>query len=344
MAEPNTEDAPAGRGAAPPGWAARLAAAAGHGVGVLAVALAMGLWALPGQTVLALFGYARLAPDAVVGSMGWGLALHLGLAACVWAMGVIAWRLWRLRRVNKPTVIRSSAGVVLTEFLVILPVYVLLMFGLAQLALNNVAGILARVAEYEAGRAAWIWHPEQEASRAGVDEARMTDKIRITVALVMAPVAAADFNSGSSAAMGVAVGDDLSQDARQVRAMMASRFPGLSGTIDAALPIDWGSQELSLSKGLDHSDFSARAVRKFTHAYYATDPEQIDVQVTDGKITTTFVYQHFQAMPAVGHIFGDYQGGLFGTGGVGGRQGYYQKIEGAYALPIQKYKVNTAHP
>lgn len=127
------------------------------------------------------------------------IALHFGIAACVWALAYIMFQLVRLRfeaRTPKmPKTVRLSRGTVVTETLIIMPVFLLLTFGMAQLTLNNIAGILANVAAYQGARAAWVWQPEEDASdrRMNLEDGTTEQKCRIAVAFAMMPVAPGNF-------------------------------------------------------------------------------------------------------------------------------------------------------
>ena len=89
--------------------------------------------------------------NAVIGIEG---LLHLGISVCVWALFVILFHTVRPDPTDVSRRFRATRGTVLTETLIVIPVALTLTFGLAQLAVMNVAGILANLASVQAGR----WH------------------------------------------------------------------------------------------------------------------------------------------------------------------------------------------
>ncbi|MFU8807360.1 MAG: hypothetical protein ACNA8W_26360, partial [Bradymonadaceae bacterium] len=198
----------------------------------------------------------------------WGLAVQFGLSACVWALLVISFQLFRERSRGKKLSIIHARGTVLTETLIILPVLILLIFGLAQLSVNNMTGVLNRVAAYQAARSVWVWGPE------GIDDAELRDRARIAVALVMAPVAPSDFVNSAGVA-GFSFGDGgLSPRANRVRMAMSTRFLSVDGVIGNF--IDGPSEtNLTFTRALDTGSMGRRGVRKFTHSYISTEVHTI---------------------------------------------------------------------
>ena len=235
---------------------------------------------------------------------------------------------------------RAARGTVLTEFLIILPVFLLLTFGMAQLAINNMAGMLANVAVYEAARAVWIWQPEVDTGRATADP---VDRARIAASQVMTPVAPGNF---------MVIPTGLSAEFRASRnALMLSQIPfggsipsGLTdlGAGAGSISLQSAEKDLSMSKALDTSTFLSRSLTKYTHAYLATNVEVIN----GSEIGATLTYQHNQVMPLVGIIFGKKSGGLFGVNfdAPGMRSGYYATYQRSYAIKAQAWKPNITMP
>lgn len=272
------------------------------------------------------------------------LILQFGLASCIWAMCIITYKLMALHR-TAPTTTRlhTSRGTVLTETLIIMPVFLLLTFGLAQLSINNMAGMLANVAVYEATRAVWIWQPEVDSER--FPDENPADRARIAVAQVMTPIAPGDFRIMTS-------GSDLSDHFKASRkALLAAQVPfgghlsdmlpdGLTDGLTATLPGTDSGEHLSFYRGLDSQKFIVRSYTKYTHAYLATNVEVIN---DGGNLGARVTYQHNQVMPLVGGIFGS-RVGLLGFGGPGQRGGYYSNYTREFTLPAQPWLPNKQMP
>jgi hypothetical protein len=238
------------------------------------------------------------------------IAIQLGLAICAWALLYIAFRSVDLGVLasKRPRVVRRARGTVITETLICMPVFLLLLFGMIQLSINNMAGILHQVASFQAARTVWVWEQEP-----GVTEAELKDRVRIAVALSMAPVAPGNYPT--------AYDDSLSPRAESTSQFMSARFesfiPGFS------LP-SFGSPDLTIPSGLDgDSSHASRAQSKFRHAYGST-------QVNSVSSGADVTYMHFQSMPLVGRIFGE-------SGG--GQNVYYQRYDLDYSIPQQIYGV-----
>ncbi len=299
-------------------------------------------WAIvPMNSLQVLFDYSARVPD--IRNMNiTQLLIQFGLAACIWAMCVIFYKLVALHRAAPAAQrLRVARGTILTEFLIILPVFLLLTFGMAQLAINNMAGMLANVAVYEAARAVWIWQPEVDSERV---EADPVDRARIAAAQVMTPVAPGNFTI---------IPTGLSDEFKASRkALILSQIP-LGGSLPSGLSdlgIGLGSINLqaateknfSMAKALDKSTFLLRSVSKYTHAYLATDIEIIN----GDDIGATLSYQHNQTMPLVGYIFGKKSSGVAGVSlnAPGMRSGYYSTFKRSYALKAQALLPNKTMP
>ncbi|MEZ4461909.1 MAG: hypothetical protein R3E66_19740 [bacterium] len=250
--------------------------------------------------------------------------LHVALSACLWALTYIAFQLIKLRRSQrKLAVVRATRGSVMTETIVILPVWMLLVFGMLQLAVNNVGGILANVAVYEAARTAWVWKGEV-GKRANVTDAIVADRARIAAAMVMTPVAVGDFASNPT----------LPAPAAKMRnALALAHVPILSEAVAGVLP--GGAQDFlaglgsfsftlfatrnnqSVWRALDGDPFIIRTLKKFTFAYNCT---KVEVSEDGGRTVAKLTYNHQIAMPAMGPVFGELK--LF-SAETGYRSGYY---------------------
>jgi hypothetical protein len=129
--------------------------------------------------------------------------LQIGLASCIWAFIVIGFHWVRLtlreqREHQKPLhVLKKARGTILTETLIVLPVFLLLTSGLAQLSINSNASILMGVATFQAGRTSWLWEPETRGDNArnnmSGNAAAVDEKARIAAATVLTPVVPAEF-------------------------------------------------------------------------------------------------------------------------------------------------------
>ncbi len=305
-----------------------------HVVAVMGVAILVAVFMLPLDFLEGLVRAHAGAPDLLERSLP-AIALHLGLSACLWALAVIVYKLWKLPR-QKVVHMLGQRGSVMTETLVILPLFLFLTFGLAQLAINNMGGILANVAVYQAARAAWIWQPEIGVERvnAAVTEEGARDRARIAAAQVMTPVAPGEYLSDPT-------GTDAFDNSRF--ALAASQVPmgaGLgnigqlmsaAGSIDPTLAT---RNNLSLTNALDTKSFLRRTLLKFTHAYEATEVEIID---QGDRVGARLTYRLHEVMPFANRFFGD-----FDT--VGLRMGYFVTLTREYTFHRQAYSANGALP
>lgn len=313
----------------------------GHLGGVTLIASGIALLVLPLSTIKLVLSAHRVAPMMIQRSMA-SILLHIGLSACIWALGVILYKLWKRPR---PQVIHrlGQRGSVMTETLVVLPVFMLLSFGMAQLAVNNIGGILANVAVYEAARAAWVWQPEVDVTRVTkVTDSIVENRVRIAAAMVMLPVAPGDFEVDS-------VDDDTFKSAREALALGQMPWGMLAGG-ESIVNFVGGlntkkayQNNLSVARALDESSFLARTVRKFTGAYQATTVDISERQANESDqgsgnrtvVELTFKLQ--QAMPLTGRVFGELET-------IGGRKGYYNTYTRTYSFRTQPFKPNPNLP
>jgi|SRR5690554_450822 len=289
----------------------------------------------------------RVAFDAIVSSaqqtgffgLIWvDLALYMGLAACLWAMVVILFEVVTSRRAPVQKTLRLRRGSVMTETLIIMPVFLLLTFGIAQLAINNVAGLLANTAAFQAGRTAWLWTSEADVQRSGVTSEMVRELTRVQAAAVLTPVAPGEFVQDASGG---------SQQFKQMRGILIgsqlfsfSSDTGNLGMNQANLlmagdnMLSFSGRDSSFSRALDNSSWKQRTARKFTFAYHATE---VNIVENGGEVGVKLTYLHHQAFPLVGRIFGDPHFNI------GARKGFYAEIKREFTLPKQR-EPNKARP
>ncbi len=262
--------------------------------------------------------------SAFLASAMWDILLHIGLASCIWALGVIGFQLWTSRP-KATTAFRAARGSILIETLIIIVPFLLLTSGIAQLTMLNITGVLAHVASYQATRTVWIWQPEADKGRKGVNNSQVDRRARLAAAAIMAPTAPADYlitNSGDAefvalrGTMTGAFSPDISSSA------------GSNGKTLASASVVGGktavSTNLVFSSAFDHSNFIRRAARKLTFAYAASK-----VTVTRGDtITTRLEYRQNVVFPWFGYIWGS-------DGVVGGRPGKYVTLTRTFSMPAQ---------
>ncbi len=354
-----------------------LAVLAFHLLGIVAVAVGMACFVLPGAHIGILWEVAFESGE-VGRALIFSAVVHLGLSTLVWfaaAAGIEA--LWcrrhRLRRNQRS--LQRCRGSAYVEFLAVLPVFLLLTFGLLQLTMINIGAALAQVAAYESARAVWLWQPEVDhyADDAGVvpPDAPVTmedvaARARIAAALVMTPVAPGDYR----------MTDPLGSEHeafRSVRDAMTVRF-------DEGILTDWGalsdpdveldldSRQATLVSAFDGSDIEERAFRKFTFSYLATDIDltsaAYDEIVIEGdsqcesddwedvnpnnvideevpRLGVEFSYFQHMAMPFVDRVFG--QPHDDGDDALG-RGGQYLEWDIKFTFPMQRQCPNRELP
>lgn len=266
-------------------------------------------------------------------ALGWSDGLMLwGLGACVWALMFITYRLFEARRQQaKAKTLRLSRGTIMTETVIILPVYFMLSFGLSQLSLNFIAGSLANVAGYMASRSYWVWEGEVNKNRSGtnVSQADALERAKISGALVMAAVAPGDFTGFSLGGL-----NGSAQKARAMTAPLGFDSGQLAQIFNAATG-GFSMGEGSFYKSFDPSSGLVRGALKFTHAYNAST-----VEVLPNGAGVKFTYQMLQSMPAVGKFFGSFK-----VSGPNGLMGYYWlSIMRDYTFTKQLYSARAEMP
>ncbi len=305
------------------GWLMRAVA---HSLGVAAMAVVM---LVPFVNRVSLEAVWQSAHYADFIGLSWQeAALHLGLAVCLWTLLVLGFEIVTSRRQPVKKVLELERGSVMTETIIVLPIFFLLTFGIAQLAVNNIAGLLCNAAVFQAGRTAWLWQPEADVNRRGVTAGKVKELARVQAAAVLAPVAPGDFEQ-------TPIGG--STEFREMRGLLlASQMPAFStdtGQVGmaAAGPLVAGSlgrtviQDSSFTSALDDSGFRSRTARKFTFAYAAT---KVNVIQTGSETGASLEYHQSLAFPFIARFMGK-----FDT--VGGRPGFYLTIKRRFTMPNQ---------
>jgi hypothetical protein len=306
------------------GWSVRIAS---HALGVACIAALLLVPYIDQATLELIMASAQHAEFVQLTALE--VALHMGLAACLWALVVILFEIVTARREPVSKLLNLERGSVMTETLVILPVFFLLTFGIAQLAVNNIAGLMANTAVFQAGRTVWLWSSEAEENRRGVTNAMVKSMAHAQAAAVLTPVAPGEFIQSTG-------GGD--QQFEQMRgALLGSQLPSFSSdTGQTAMSLADGmllgenltntSSDTAFFRAFDTSDWRRRSVRKFTFAHNASEITVVD---TGDRIGARLVYNHHQAFPMVGILFGEPKPNL------GGRAGFYAVLEREFTMPKQ---------
>jgi hypothetical protein len=264
--------------------------------------------------------------------MGREVLIHLGISAALWATLYLIWLAMKASVPEVGAALRRARGVVLVETLIVLPVLLTMVFGLAQLAVINVAGMLTNLAAVHAGRTVWLWHPETRpigggATRGGVTTDRVKELARVQAAMALVPVAPGDLRIEAE------VGSDL---ARMMRGSLVANqlqyLPNDAGRIGIAEARKFGDgggenagDDLSFARAMDGTSFVVRTARKFSAAYLATDVRILERGDWVGAEVT---YKQLAAFPLTGRIFGTPEV-------VGQRRGYYTTIVREFDLKRQ---------
>lgn len=306
-------------------WPVRAVA---HSAGVMTVA---GLMLLPYVSRQTLEIFWTSAQHKAFLQLAWlDTALFLGLAACLWALVVILFEIVTARRAPLSRVLRLQRGSVLTETLIVLPIFLLLTFGIAQLAINNIAGMLTNAAVFQAGRTAWLWSSEADARRMGVSLNMAKEKARVQAAAVLTPVAPGEYvqTLGSGTAefrqmRGILIGSQVPSFSANTGQIGMTMAPALMLGDNMMSTTETNS---SFTRALDTTSWRQRTARKFSFAYQATD---VKVTNSGNQINVELTYSHHQGFPLVGKIFGD------SYTMIGGRPGYYAKITRHFSMRKQ---------
>ena len=322
-----------------------------HLGGILLVTGALGLFAIPGTTQLetllnAAQQNASLGHDLLISAF-----FHLVLSTVLWFGLAMVGEFLCKRRASRPTaarVIRPARGSIYLEFLIIMPVFLMLLFGLLQLVFLNLGSALTTVASYEAARTAWVWEaelpdnqvdsttpnpwgtpPNPEITLEDVEE-----RVRIAAALVMTPIAAGDYHMTNK---------HLSPEFKAMRHAMTGRFgtPPGDSSIGQAGAEAMGTyaqfnRTASLARSLDLTAIPIRAWRKFTFAYLSTEVVEI-IQEPDVVGARVAYYQHM-SMPVVDAAFGHT------SHPTDVRGGHYVRWEFEHTFPRQRHSSNRIVP
>lgn len=327
-----SEDNPTDRDGQTPLWwtiAGTTTRAIGHLFGTLCLAVALAYPLVSSQTLQLYLG----AWNDPHFSPAWdNVALHFALATAAWALVVAGFRLIRQRireRSAPDRVVRAKQGSVMVETLIVIVPFLLLTSGLAQLALRNVAGVLADLALYQGTRTAWVWQPEIPLNEGRGDQNVTEDMVerraRLASAAVFAPSAPSSFQLRDNTPHIVS---ELSGTMFATFGGTAHEGAGANGQADAARTFGdrdaADGENLSFARAFDDSSFQDRAARKLTFAYIAFS--EYDINTAGNRIFVSFRYQFNVVFPWFAHIFGG-QRRAQGPSGNGVRPGWYVPIE-----------------
>ncbi len=249
------------------------------------------------------------------GLRDWGKLLALG--ALMWGSVML---MWRARPARRPRVVTLSRGTAITETLIIMPLFLGMTFGMAQLSINMMGGMLANIGAYQAARAYWVWEGEVNKNRTGsrnVGESDVLERARIAAALVMTPVAPADYANLNA----INLDSEAATNMRKAVSWPFGNISALEGRF---------TTETSFYRSFDSTGFQGRSLIKFSIAFASTQVERTN----DGVKMT---YEQIQTFPLIGPIFG-----TFGIRGA--RPGYYNTITRTVALDSQRFAANARLP
>ncbi len=297
----------------------------GHLVGVMTSAALILLMGLPERS----FGlaWAAVQDGFMLGQMRVDLFTLSALSALIWGViwagGRQMMKVERTRKAVKVHKVPAAArGAVMTETLIVIPVYILVMLGSMQLSQNMIAGLLTTLAAFEAGRTSAVWLPEANVSRNGVNNDVVQDKVRVAAASVVAPVTPAGFAASCN---------DASSSESLEKLINGLKAAGHRDEAVSLLAISQGyDRNLNVARGFDVLPAFFRGIPKLTAAYCGTSVDSMSVSSEGGvqMVTTTISYRHMATMPVVAHIFGD-------PDTVGDRAGYFSTITRSYKMPVQ---------
>lgn len=235
----------------------------------------------------------------LVQALTFELGIIYGLSACLWAFMYLGY-LWirESMRVRKTVALVKTRGTIIVETLIVFPVFLLFTFGLAQMAVNSMAGLLGTLATYQAARTIAVWGPEVGNNRAGsaVTRAVVIEKARTAAAGVMAPIAP------------TLPSEFATCDARNktVNDMLSSMVGAGVVPTGAPAPVE------SFVGALDKTTFGTRGWYKLQIAFCRSEVNYQGQIITDGtsrarnQFTTNFQYQHRTAFPLMRPVFGVY--------------------------------------
>lgn len=264
-----------------------------HVVGVITLFTLFALFFISqttGALVVQLLGDTQVASE-----IAFPLIVLFGLSILTWALGFFVFT--TLGKSRAKTLTRTR-GTIMTETLIVLPVFLLLTSGLAQMGINSMAGLLTTVGAYEAGRTLAVWGPEIGRNRiSGVSQAVVVDKARLAVAVIVAPVARTGYR-------------DL------IRCSGTPEFKKYMKGMEAAglLPTEGAGGRLKFknyTESFGDKSFAQRGPDKLKSAYcsVAVDTSVFnDIPTTGtsgGDFTIKVAYIHQPVFPFVKKIFGN---------------------------------------
>ncbi len=260
------------------------------------------------------------------------LAVHLGLSGLMWGVVVVLYRLGS-RRAKKHVKLEAARGAVMLETLIALVPTLLLISGIGQMAMVNVAGIVSDLAVYQASRTAWLWQPEADAGRNGVTNDDVEFRARTAAAMALAPTASSDFHVGRTNQQG------SGPPFRRIRTVVAASFntipvtgenywnmTGQNWSFFGNVSVQASDENLNFWRALDSDTFDMRAGRKVTSAWMCIDDFEI---IRDGdQIGARFTYQYVALFPWFAYIWGD-------SATIAQRDGNYLPIHREMTLDVQ---------
>lgn len=228
--------------------------------------------------------------------------LILGLAGCAWALMFIIFQLAKSHVQRPKHVLKKARGTVITETLVVLPAFFLLTFGLAQMAINSIAGILSTLASYEVSRSLTSWSVEEGNNRApggAPNHTYIQQKMRLHAAMVIAPVTP-EFSQAAPCNLPFSVTSALDG----IRGIGTNSWGSTSGQ----------GRVFSMAEAFGHRTFAERGPSKLAGAYCAIQVNWTNVNpdttsTLRSDFTTRLDYYHPAAMPIIGWIFTNTGGG-----------------------------------
>ena len=250
------------------------------------------------------------------------VALHVGIAALGWGLLVLAWQyLQEARRsqIGSRRLVKAR-GTVLVETLIVFPVLLLLLLGISQLAIHNIANMLSNAAAYHAARAVSIWHGEPSCTGTCSPE-RMA---ALQAAMILAPVVPSHQIGYRS--------DELPDHLlKAMGIMVATQRPllsadmGFHGITDAKQHLNNQHQSFSFVSAFDTASFPVRSAIKLAGAYVATS---VSYTISGRRLEVEMEYKHRVSLPMMSGIFGEFDI-------VGGRTGHYSSFQRSVHLPAQ---------
>lgn len=284
-----------------------------HVIGISVVSLVLAL-PLTGEALVGILQMMVAVPD-LRGPILSRWLLHMGVAASIWAFLAILWSLLSSAgtRPGARGLVRAR-GVVATETLIVMPVFLLMMLGLVQLSLNNVAGMLGHVAQFNAARTVWVWAPEVAAGT--ISQGELEDRVRLAVAATMTPAAPANLPPRAQRGLSVSAGD--------FESIMTARFQTGVGALATG-----NANRLSVAQSMDgETTHQQRVARKFSHAYGSVGSINMTLGSQGQPVGAQMTYYQYQAVPIANRVFGTSHGGH-----------YFSELTLGMTVPSQLYGV-----